>query len=573
MRYRMQLLSRSAFAFSCLLCASLPASEAAALSLGGRQYEKAGDVWVQVDADGTQFEVDPRVITVRFRSGFTASGQSALHATLGTEVLRTSRLGYVDLGLPDGADVIDVVSQYLRAEGDVISAEPNTIGEFLVLPFDGRFGDQWHLDQSNDADIDAPEVWDLETGSAQVIVGILDSGTDWSHDDLGPGGQNYQNIFRHSGEDAWSNPNDPDSGNGQDDDNNGFVDDWKGWDFGNGNNDARSPADHGTRVAGVTGAKTSNGFGVAGVAGGFLSEGAQLMTLGVGESGPLGSILDDAIIYATDNGARVITMSLTVGTSGAIDAAVAYAYDAGVFIDCASGNSSGPVSYPARLAEIVAVGATDESDRLAGFSSRGEDQEVAAPGVGILSTVFNDGYGAASGTSFSAPIVAGVAALMFSANPALTNLEVRQILQDTSEKVGNYDYNWDPSRPGHSRELGYGRVNARDAVEMAGGSTSISDPLGAMDGPLSELRNHPNPFSGMTEIQYALIESGTVKVSVHTPLGQLVTTIVDAEVEPGLHSARWNGRDDEGNLVPSGVYFYQVIANDVAYSRKLLLAR
>jgi subtilisin family serine protease len=547
-----------------------------AVFIGGQEYQQVDGHWQMISATGDIFDVDPEVITIRFAPGVSAEAQAELISANGTQILRANRLGFIDLRVAPGADVIDVVSSFLRSEL-IDSAEPNTFGAYLILPGDPRFGQQWHLDQGNDADVDAPEAWDLETGSPQVVVAILDSGTDWTHDDmgLGPiGGGNYQNIWLNPGEDPWANQDNPNTGNGIDDDANGYVDDWKGYDFNNGNNDSRGPFDHGTRVAGIVGAKTHNGFGIAGVAGGFGGQGCGLMVAGVGDDFPVGSILDDAIIYAIDNGANVITMSLTVGETGAINAALQDAWNSGLLIDCASGNGgNSPVSYPARHPNVIAVGATTPQDLLAGFSSRGEDQEVAAPGVNILSCHFNDGFSAGDGTSFAAPIVAGIAGLMFSINPALTNVEARQILRDTAEKVGPYDYNWNPGMPGHSRELGYGRVNAADAVLAARPSSGLPAGSGVPTArPLVLMPNAPNPFNPTTHIRYSLAEQGHVTVSLHTPLGRHLRTLVD-EVQPaGVHAVVWDGRDRLGRQVASGVYLYTVTTGEVMSVGKMLLA-
>jgi subtilisin family serine protease len=283
----------------------------------------------------------------------------------------------------------------------------------------------------------------VEAGSAAVVVGILDSGVDIDHTDL------IGNLWKNTGETP---------GNGKDDDNNGFIDDYDGWDFEGNDGDPRSSNGHGTNVSGVVAARTDNGFGVSGIAGGIGGgTGVRMMPVKVGTFGPQGSILDEAILYATDNGADIITMSLSVGPSAAIDAALADAYARGVFIDCASGNSGGgSVSYPANNPNVMAVGATDHNDARASFSQYGSDLEVVAPGVNILTTTPGNGTTTTSGTSFSAPGVAGVAALMLSRNGGLTNDQIRQSLKDTADDVG---------ASGYDLQTGWGRINARSAVD------------------------------------------------------------------------------------------------------------
>ncbi|MHC4093241.1 MAG: S8 family serine peptidase [Planctomycetota bacterium] len=558
-----------------LLLSSLMIVDAAAVVIGGKEYQQVDGRWQVISATGDIFDVDPEVITVRFAPGVSEQAQADLISANGTRILRANRLGFIDLRVAPGADVIDVVTSFLGSEL-IESAEPNTFGAYLILPGDPHFEQQWHLNQASDADIDAPEAWDLETGSPHVVIAILDSGTDWTHDDMGRGpigGGNYQNIWLNPGEDVWADQDNPNTGNGVDDDGNGYVDDWKGWDFSGNDNDARGVLAHGTFVSGIAGAKTHNGFGIAGVAGGFRGQGCGLMVCGIGNNFPVGAVLDDAILYAIDKGASVITMSLIVDETSAINAALQDAWDAGLLIDCASGNSGGPVTYPANNPNVIAVGATTPSDLIASFSSRGVDQEVAAPGVNILSCVFEDGFDTGSGTSFAAPIVAGIASLMFSINPVLTNVEARQILRDTAEKVGPYDYNWNPGMPGHSQELGYGRVNAGAAVLAARPSSGLPGGSGTPTvRPLVLMPNAPNPFNPTTQIRYSLAEQSHVTVSVHTPLGRHLRTLVD-EIQPaGVHAVAWDGRDRLDRQVASGVYLYTVKTGDVTSAGKMLLA-
>ncbi len=365
---------------------------------------------------------------------------------------RKNRLGILDLGLPSGGDPADW-SALVHQTGLVRYAEVASRGVYLVEPDDSQFNQQWALKNTGQtggtpgADLHAEGAWDLSTGDASVIVAVLDSGTDVDHPDLAPN--------------VWHNdleiPN-----NGADDDGNGFVDDWEGWDFGSGNNDPRSGNFHGTHVTGIINADADNGIGIAGLAGGFGAPGVRGMALGVGESGPIGSVLDDAIIYAADNGATVITMSLSVGSSTAISDALNYAYNTkDVFIDCAAGNNGSSVSYPATRAEVMAVASTTDNDNQSSFSNPGPQVEVAAPGSSILSTQPNGVYGTSSGTSFSAPYVAGLAALIRGLNPGLSAPDVRQIIKDSADDVESV---------GFDNLTGFGRINAEAALATTASS-------------------------------------------------------------------------------------------------------
>ncbi len=438
--------------------------------ISGRQYARDGQGWQQITADGQRFDVDARVITIKLRPGVTAPAALALHHNLGGTPLRQARTGYIDVEIRRGQDPLDAIDAYV-ASGLVATAEPNTIGRYHLVPDDPSYGSQWHWPK-----VMAEEAWDTTAGHpSAAVVAVLDSGTEFDHEDLGTGGDAYQNVWLNSGEDAWSDPDDPDSGNGLDDDSNGFIDDWKGWNFGDGDNDPSGSFFHGTAVAGVVAAKTNNAVGVAGAAGGWGAPGARVMIAGVGNNSPNGAVLDDAILYAAENGADVIQLSLSVSPASAIDDALEMAYDVfGVTIICSSGNGGGnSVGYPSSDSHVIAVGSTNQSDQRSGFSQGGPDLEISAPGEDIWTLDLFDNYGPSSGTSFSAPLVSGVVALMLASNPGMTNTQIRQTLHDTADKVGGYDYDWDPGMPGHSQELGYGRVNAETA--LMGGSTIFTD--------------------------------------------------------------------------------------------------
>lgn len=431
--------------------------------LGDRSFTFDRGSWTQTDPDGRAYEVDSRVITVKFAEGVDRATQNTLHASLDTTSKGEALTGFIDIEIPAGLDVFDAIDGYLNS-GLVEIAEPNTIGRWEAIPDDPSYGNQYWLPIIN-----AEEAWDVTTGNPDVIIAVLDSGTQFSHEDLGMDADGYQNIWLNPGEDAWTDPLDPTTGNGIDDDGNGFIDDWKGWDFGNANNNSEGTFFHGTSVAGVAAAKTNNATGVASVAGGWNSPGSRILIAGVGDNGPLGSVIDDAIIYSGELGANVIQLSLTVGQSAAIDAAVQMALDVyNMPVICSSGNDGlTTVGYPSSNPDVMAIGATTDMDEKSGFSNHGPDLEISAPGSSIFTADIGNTYHFTGGTSFSSPIISGVIALMLSVNPDLDQAEIRQILKDTADKVGGYDYNWNPEMPGHSFELGYGRVNAQAAVEAA----------------------------------------------------------------------------------------------------------
>jgi subtilisin family serine protease len=378
-----------------------PSSPQHLVRLDGKLYQESA---------GLYYEVIPDVVSVRLAEGvrnwdeLVSRAAPQLRETLSRLTpIRKNSLGIVDLFVPDKIDLVTACA-IIDGTGLVRYAEVATRGAYAATQTDPLYGDQWALNNTGQsggtpgADIDAERAWDLTAGDPSVIVAILDSGTDVDHEDLAAG------VWHNDGE----NPT-----NGVDDDGNGYVDDWEGWDFENNNNDPRSGSSHGTFVTGIVNAAGSNGVGVAGIAGGRGGPGVRGMALGIGSSAPNAAVLDDAIVYAADNGARVITISVAIGQTQAIDDALDYAYNVkDVFIDCAAGNASSAVAYPATRPEVVAVAATNDDDARTWFSNLGPEIEVAAPGEGLLSTTPGDNYTTDAGTSFSAPYVAGLAGLI-----------------------------------------------------------------------------------------------------------------------------------------------------------------
>lgn len=477
-----------------------PESVQRLVRIGSRMYQ---------EDSGSYYPVIPDQISVRLAEGVESwdglvlkaerNGGRSFRLLASLVPLRSNRLGIVDLAVPEGSDLV-AWCELVHRTGLVRYAEVATRGEYLVVPNDPRYPEQWALHNTGQtggtpgADLDAPIAWDLTAGAPGTVVAILDSGTDVDHQDLAPN--------------VWHNPGEI-PGNGQDDDGNGYVDDWEGWDFEFNNNDPRSSNSHGTYVTGIVNARGGNGIGIAGVAGGIGSAGVQGMALGIGSSGPVASVMDDAILYAADNGADVITISSALGETQAINDALAYAYNTkDVFIDCASGNDSSAVRYPATRQEVVAVASTDHNDARSWFSNYGPEIEVAAPGSDILSTAPGDLYLTDSGTSFAAPQVAGVAGLVRSRNPGLPAVYVRQTIRDSAEDVG---------ATGFDNLTGHGRVNAYQAILAA----SISDGTVTLDRPGFACSADPV----VTVMDFDLAGAGSLAVTVRS------------ETEPGGDTA------------------------------------
>ena len=317
-----------------------------------------------------------------------------------------------------------------------------------TIPNDPHFEEQWNLPLIN-----MPGAWAIEQGDPEVIIAVVDTGFDYTHEDLAS--------------QTWINPGEiPD--NGIDDDNNGYIDDVHGWDFSrlpsgagngeaeNGDNDPIDESGHGTHVAGIIGAAVDNDIGIAGI-----GWNCTLMPIrGAGVAG----IRDDrsaaAIVYAVDNGARVINMSWGGRErSFVLRDAVDYAYARGVLMVAASGNESeGDSIFPAGYRKVISVAATEQHKQKFYQSNFGASIDIGAPGNVILSTHINNRYRSLSGTSMATAHVSGVAALIISKRPSLTHEEVRQILVSSTDPITE------------SPELvGAGNLNAARAL-MASGS-------------------------------------------------------------------------------------------------------
>lgn len=324
--------------------------------------------------------------------------------------------------------------------------------ESIALPSDPLIDEQWNV-----LLINMPEAWLIEKGDPSIVIAVVDSGIDYQHEDLAS--QIWVNL-------------DEIPENGLDDDNNGYVDDVRGWDFTDapnvaaegdfleGDNDPIDETGHGTHVAGIAGASGDNGIGIAGVA-----WNCKLMAVRTGHSvaGVSGMQDDDssaAIVYAVDNGARIINMSWGSSSSSfVIRDVIDYAYARGVLLVAAAGNDfQNQVIFPAGYRKVIAVAATDQNKSRFYQSNFGASIDIGAPGNVILSTQINNEYRLLTGTSMAAPHVCGVAALVMSKRPSLTHEEVRTILMVTTDSITD------------SPELvGAGHLNAERAL-MASGS-------------------------------------------------------------------------------------------------------
>lgn len=372
----------------------------------------------------------PGELLVQLRTDADAKDVAALHAALGSKVLsRVPTLRLERIRLRSGWNEEKALARY-QSSGLVEMAERHARRYINVTPNDSFFGLQWGHTASRSSG-----GWQFTTGNTNIVVAVIDTGVRYQHPDLA------SNI--------WVNSNEI-PGNGLDDDANGYVDDIRGWDFADYDADPADgdPGNHGTHVAGIIGARGNNGTGVAGVA-----WNVKIMPLKVLPDGgdSIASIdVINAIVYAIENGARVVNCSFGGGGGFSSSEHLAFTLlrNAGVLAVCSAGNGvdndGNPVDtdltphYPSGyvLENIVSVAAGNQSDGLAGFSNFGAASvDLMAPGVSILSTVNNSGYGYKSGTSMSAPFVAGVAGLMLSRQPGWFYSELKAAILNTATRL------------------------------------------------------------------------------------------------------------------------------------------
>ena len=323
----------------------------------------------------------------------------------------------------------DAIAAWFRGSSSVAFAEPDGAVSLQATPNDPSYSQLWGLNNTGqtggtaDADIDAPEAWNITHGDGSVVVGVIDTGVDYTHPDLAAN--------------MWTNPGEI-PGNVIDDDGNGFVDDVHGYDFVNNDGNPMDDHYHGTHVSGTIAGVGDNGAGVVGV-----NWNAQIMALKFLDATGYGDTANAirAVNYATMMRSRGVNIRLTSNSWGggafshALQDAIAASGDAGMLFVAAAGNDysnndttpSYPSSYP--LDNIIAVAATDANDAKASFSNYGATSvDLGAPGVGIYSTKPGNNYGSYGGTSMATPHVAGVAALAWSVQPNASWQDVRTVI-------------------------------------------------------------------------------------------------------------------------------------------------
>lgn len=355
-----------------------------------------------------------------------------------------SRIYKIQVGPTHGRSLEEVVEAY-KDNHDVEYAHLNYIVSICAEPNDSLYPLQWPLNNTgqkyppvdhsgtSDCDIDAPEAWDVNTGSSEVVVAVIDSGVDYTHRDID--------------DNMWVNEAELAGTEDVDDDENGYIDDIYGYDFINTDSDPNDDYGHGTHCSGIIAAEGNNGLDIAGVCwnGGIMAL-KFINHLGEGSV----AAATEAFYYAVENGADVISNSWSVpgvyiNECESLQEAIEYANSQGVVMVAAAGNDGWefPV-LPAYYEHVISVAATDSNDQKAWFSNYGNCVDIAAPGVDVLSLlvsgmsvgeVYDDYMTVASGTSMACPHVAGACALILSNCPDIQVDVLEQVLLESIDQI------------------------------------------------------------------------------------------------------------------------------------------
>lgn len=314
----------------------------------------------------------------------------------------------------------------LGSQKAVLFAEPNYIARAFTSPNDP----EWKTQESYLQNIQMPQAWDLPAGQVDAMIAVIDTGIDASHPELA------SKIWINPGELGEDGTGRNKNSNGKDDDNNGYIDDWQGWNAISNNGDIHDSNGHGTHIAGIAIASANNNLGIAGIA-----WGSHVMVLkALDDSGEGGyAQVAKAIIYAASQGASVINLSLGNSSySTLLDMAVEHAGKSGLTIIAAAGDVGAPLAnYPAAFSEVISVGAVDEKNHITKFSPFGDAVDIFAPGSDIDSTWPGGGYKTQSGTSQAAAHVSGVAAMLASMPDFRSPRQIREALLSTTAPIGS----------------------------------------------------------------------------------------------------------------------------------------
>ena len=435
-----------------------------------------------------------------------ARAQQSIAAAGGLKGKEIPHTGVYAVQLPPTADEEAFANAFRNRPGVTFAELDSVVAPQDITPNDPSYPSEWHLSK-----ISAPAAWSTTTGSSTVTIAILDTGVDGTHPDLAPK----------------------------------MV---PGWNFYDNNADTSDVYGHGTAVAGTAAASSNNGSGVASIAWNCM-----IMPVRISDPSGFGSVsaIANGLTWAADHGARVANISYQVTGYPTISTAAKYFQSKGGVVTVAAGNG-GVFDATAADPYMVTVSATDSSNALASFSNTGNAVDIAAPGVSIYTTNKGGGYGSWSGTSFSAPIAAGAAALVLSSNPSLTGAQAQDALIKSANDLG--PAGWDTA-------FGAGCLNVSRAVSAASGLSSGTTDTTA---PTVSFTNPTNGSvaSGTVAVQVSASDNvgvSSVSFSVDsTALGSDTAapynfTWNTSGVSNGTHTLSTTARDAAGNSSTSTI--------------------
>ncbi len=450
------------------------------------------------------------------------------------------------------------LNSILSPDSDIEYIQKSTTYTMDLIPNDSLISQQWALEKIN-----AFDAWDITQGADTVLLAIIDTGIDYDHPEL------KNKIFINAGEVGIDNQGRDKQSNNIDDDGNGFIDDYQGWDFtdrvgfpfdstgGDYLNWDNNPIDengHGTYIAGIAGAESNNISGVSGTA-------PNIKMLNLRAFDPSGYGEEDdvaaAILYAVQSGAKVINMSFGDNSfSFVLKDVIQFAYSQNIVLVGSAGNSGSPnPHYPSGYSEVIAIGNSTQEDFVSSSSNYGSTIDLVAPGTLILTTDRNNNYAVISGTSASAPFVSAAAGLILSLQN-FTNEEVKQILKSTSDDIDS---------PGWDLKSGAGRLNLFKAVSVIAPSiikfhyplqdfSTLNDTISIYASVLSPYFISYNLYYGMgfnPENWITLIENGLNQFS-----NQKIFTLDISDLSDTVYTLRLEVQLNNGRTLEERINFH-----------------
>lgn len=454
--------------------------------------------WFRHKAESKDQSIPDRFL-VRFKDGIATDTRCSINAVHGCrQVEAIPGIDVQVLTVPKGKTLNEMLKIY-RRNPNVEFAEPDYIAHAALTPDDPYFQSY----QSALNTVGAPSAWEVTTGSAAVTIAVLDTGVMRTHEDLS--GRLVE------GYDFINDTDQPDDDNG-----------------------------HGTGVAGIIGAATNNGRGIAGIT--WQNPVMPVKVLDRNGSGNY-SVIAKGIVYAADQGARVLNLSLGgTNASSTLKRAVDHAYRKNAVVVAAAGNANGPVMYPAAYPNVIAVAAVDDNDRRANYSNYGPEVSVAAPGNNVFSTALGGDYKTNTGTSFAAPMVAGLAGLILSVKPELEPRGVKQIIEKGAVDLGN---------PGRDEYYGWGRIDMAAALSSLGKPVAAPPPNAVQPAVRIVFPAEGAAVKGIVPIEAAVREDITVY-----GVEFLINGAIEAAVHHRPYICQWDTTGlEEGNYrIQAAVY-------------------